>query len=214
MRACVQNAVMDWRKARAEGDAIREERENRVLKGQDRLEHKRFLAGIAKTASACADCFAPLAAMASVTKAWRSVGIGRSQESFVVPICLTCWLKSLSQSWRDGWRGQRQRGRYVHSGPTPEVSSRELRRLRCKGCGRPLRIWVRWHRRITLRQSCCCEDCFRKATLRRANDRRRVHNAEMACAVCGEMFVPKKANAKTCSNRCRQRLFQHNAAKP
>ena len=59
-----------------------------------------------------------------------------------------------------------------------------------------------------LRDRCCCESCFRKAVLRRANERRRVRRAERACVVCGEMFVPTQSTAKTCSNRCRQALFR------
>jgi hypothetical protein len=54
------------------------------------------------------------------------------------------------------------------------------------------------------RWRCCCEECFRKATMRRANERRRLRGREKVCAVCGEIFVPGKSNAKTCGDRCRQ----------
>jgi predicted nucleic acid-binding Zn ribbon protein len=41
----------------------------------------------------------------------------------------------------------------------------------------------------------------------------RVQHNKIACAVCQQKFIPKRADAKTCSNRCRQRLFrrQHRA---
>ena len=35
---------------------------------------------------------------------------------------------------------------------------------------------------------------------------RRVEPTETWCAACGEMFTPKRSDAKTCSDRCRQAL--------
>jgi predicted nucleic acid-binding Zn ribbon protein len=35
---------------------------------------------------------------------------------------------------------------------------------------------------------------------------RRVDRKPRACEVCGEEFTPKRSDAKTCSDRCRQRL--------
>jgi hypothetical protein len=42
----------------------------------------------------------------------------------------------------------------------------------------------------------------------------RVHHDEIACEVCGEMFVPTRSDGKTCSNKCRQKLhrLRHRAA--
>jgi hypothetical protein len=37
---------------------------------------------------------------------------------------------------------------------------------------------------------------------------RRVHHEQIACPVCKRLFVPKRAEAKTCSNRCRQRAHR------
>ena len=85
---------------------------------------------------------------------------------------------------------------------------KEVWRHRCEGCGRPMRVVTRQFHRLPLREHCCCADCLHKVTLRRANERRRVRHYEMACEVCGEMFVPKQSTAKTCSNRCRQKLHR------
>jgi len=37
---------------------------------------------------------------------------------------------------------------------------------------------------------------------------RRVRHREIACEVCGDMFMPKQSTAKTCSDKCRQRLHR------
>ena len=44
-----------------------------------------------------------------------------------------------------------------------------------------------------------------------ARARRRVRHEQIDCAVCGELFTPKRNDAVTCSNRCRQRLFRQRA---
>jgi len=36
------------------------------------------------------------------------------------------------------------------------------------------------------------------------SDRNRVEHKPTTCIACGQMFVPKRADAVTCSNRCRQ----------
>jgi hypothetical protein len=40
------------------------------------------------------------------------------------------------------------------------------------------------------------------------NLRRRVVHKRQRCAACREWFVPKRSDAKACSNRCRQALFR------
>ena len=63
----------------------------------------------------------------------------------------------------------------------------------CGHCGRSIR-WG-WP------YGFCCERCAyedEKAS-------RRVERTEVSCEVCGEPFTPKRRDAKTCSDRCRQR---------
>jgi hypothetical protein len=145
----------------------------------------------AATAAVCAECLTPLQPTASVTLRGCDLGDRRRPEKRLIPICLTCWLSDDSHDWDLDW-----------------ISYKPPQRFRCDGCGRPMRVDWPVHRRMPYRWRCCCEQCFGKATLRRANARRRVRHEEMACAVCGERFVPGKSNAKTCSDRCRQQLHR------
>jgi hypothetical protein len=195
--AFMQNAVMD-RQEKSErwlaGGAVRDAREERRLRGRDYREHKHLQYASAGAAAVCADCLMPLAPAASVTLVARGVGGRHNRENLVVPVCLTCWLSDGSRNWN-----------------IDSLSYEAPRRFRCDGCGRPMRVawgWQARYRRIPHRWHCCCEQCFRKATLRRANERRRVRHEEVACVVCGGKFVPGKSNAKTCGNRCRQQLHR------
>jgi hypothetical protein len=189
-------------------------------------ETKRLREIAAKSAAVCADCFTPLTPEASVTIVQRVIGQGRPVPRrgtiplsrnpppidlwIDVPVCLHCWLLDLGL-YHISARGVRSdRPLDVASPFTGWDSYRSLKRLRCEGCKRPMRV-VRQHHhssRLPLRERCCCADCFHKATLRKANERRRVRHREMACEMCGKMFVPKQSTAKTCSNTCRQRLYR------
>jgi hypothetical protein len=82
------------------------------------------------------------------------------------------------------------------------------RRFRCQWCGRPVRVarTIRWVTSPT-----CCEDCERLDRNRRNKERRRVTRRPLACEVCGREFIPTRADAKTCSNKCRQALHRRNA---
>jgi predicted nucleic acid-binding Zn ribbon protein len=61
----------------------------------------------------------------------------------------------------------------------------------------------------------CCDDCRRCMLNARARARRRVRHEPMNCAVCGRPFTPKRSDAVTCSNTCRQSLHRqrHQPAK-
>jgi hypothetical protein len=56
----------------------------------------------------------------------------------------------------------------------------------------------------------CSNACRRK----RANALRKVEHETRPCAVCGEHFEPKRADAVTCSNRCRQKAHRQRANRP
>jgi hypothetical protein len=54
----------------------------------------------------------------------------------------------------------------------------------------------------------CCDVCQRADRLQRNKLRRRVEHAPINCIVCDHEFVPKRADAQTCSNKCRQTLHR------
>lgn len=81
----------------------------------------------------------------------------------------------------------------------------------CVECGRGVVVIADARRnRVTRPLTICSAECRRE----RANDLRRRKHEPRLCAACGEPFVPSRSDAKTCSNRCRQRLHQRRAAAP
>jgi hypothetical protein len=69
---------------------------------------------------------------------------------------------------------------------------------RCEVCDREV-AWLIWRQ---VRIVVCSSACDRE----RRNARRRVAPSEKFCESCGERFVPKRSDARTCSARCRKRL--------
>jgi hypothetical protein len=129
-----------------------------------------------------------------------------------VPICLKCWLidlQSSAQSWRYLFPHIDQHDREHHE-------LREIRRRRCLGCGRPLRLYRPSHysRDLYMNEKVCCSECERKARNERNRVRRRVKQQPMRYLVCRKSFVPTRADAQTCSNTCRQKLFRRLRRKP
>jgi hypothetical protein len=140
----------------------------------------------AKTAAICGECFRPLAADASVTIGVRQIAGSRRTNNAQwvrVPICLLCTLAE----------GSRFHATWGYYKPP------DWHRARCRNCGRPMRTYGR-----SLTAETCCKDCARLARNERDKLRRRVVHAPLACAQCGESFIPTRADALTCSNRCRQ----------
>jgi predicted nucleic acid-binding Zn ribbon protein len=50
----------------------------------------------------------------------------------------------------------------------------------------------------------CSEQCRRALISQRAKAERAAKRGERPCEACGRLFIPTRADAKTCSNRCRQ----------
>jgi hypothetical protein len=176
------------RERKAAGSAVRKAREDRDdLRGRTSEQVRELRQDAAQSAAVCADCFQPLMPTASVTMVHRRVII-EDEEYLRVPICLTCWLLTL-------------RDRAWHN---------DLRRFRCAACARPMRIYHPswWCHEPHLTERVCCADCLRKANNERARLRRRVRHDEIVCQRCGGLFVPKRSDAVTCSNRCRQALHR------
>jgi predicted nucleic acid-binding Zn ribbon protein len=67
-----------------------------------------------------------------------------------------------------------------------------------------MRVNKLWGRRLYMMEITCSDVCEEETV----NKRHRVRRDEIACAVCDVMFIPKWADAKTCSNRCRQAAFK------
>jgi hypothetical protein len=166
----------------------------------------------AKSADICAECAAPLEPMDSVTMGNRRVHIAAYQHPLGmhvkahnkivrVPICIHCSLTS-----EDGsvyWRKRCLMEEITHRG-------------RCLGCARPMRLRLRgrWHRLRKLTDRTCCDDCRRTAVRHYDRERHRVKHEPRPCAACGNEFTPKRSDAITCSNRCRQRAFRQRVVAP
>jgi hypothetical protein len=136
----------------------------------------------AKDCSVCAVCAEPLALGQSVTL--RRFDIGPHHHWPVWgPVCLSCTLSEL-RAWP--W-----------SSDHPGYDG--FRRYRCRTCGRPMRVASR----IELSPA-CCTDCQRRDRLDRSKVRRRVVHKPKTCIICDQEFIPKRADARTCSNKCRQ----------
>jgi predicted nucleic acid-binding Zn ribbon protein len=56
------------------------------------------------------------------------------------------------------------------------------------------------------------EAAKRAARYKANNERRKVRHDPMNCSACGRSFVPKRTDAVTCSNRCRQALHRQRAS--
>ena len=54
----------------------------------------------------------------------------------------------------------------------------------------------------------CSAECNKAHHLKQRKDARTQARTERPCATCGQQFTPKRADAKTCSNKCRQALFR------
>jgi hypothetical protein len=190
------NALKDWKERRRlnwrKEAAIQDARERRRLHGRTWQEARELYCEAAKSAAICGECFRPLAPTDSVTMGYRKVGGSRQKgnEHYVrVPICLLCTIDNIPR--------------------------RGFLRTRCLNCGRPLRLYrPHWRPgwRSDLDAPLCCADCRRLARNEKNKLRRRVEHEAMICIACGESFVPKRADAVTCSNRCRQAQYRRRNA--
>jgi hypothetical protein len=186
---------------REAGETVRKARELRDLHGHS-PEQSRELRSRRPSQQPCVpSASGPRAPSASVTIERQVVepgGYGRfgwhRPRHRRFPICIDCWLDRIAATY---WRYS---DRYLDRGV-------DYQRLRCASCGRPMRVRLkRWH--PYLAEQVCCSDCARKLANARARTRRRVQHEQEVCEACGKSFVPKRSDAKTCSNACRQRLHR------
>jgi hypothetical protein len=167
----------------------------------------------AKSATVCADCFQPLSASASVTMVERFVEAVPADPDWerpaydrylIVPICLSCWLINV-QRFGSKFGDDQHENELLHC-------EGKIKRARCLGCARPLRLYHKHYRHLPRSKQICCSDCARKMRNESNRLRRRVEHAKVKCVVCREAFVPKRSDARTCGNRCRQQLHRRRQA--
>lgn len=168
---------------------LREARQDRAKRhGRTEDQASELWRQAAQSATCCAGCFRPLLPTNSVTMGARNLGRWKNPHWVRVPICLLCTLDAIKLWGR--------RGASFYSAP-------QWLRTRCLNCERPIRIYGH-----SLNARTCCADCQRAVRNERNKLRRRVEHAPMICIKCGDPFVPKRADALTCSNRCRQALHR------
>ena len=140
----------------------------------------------------CVCCFRLMPPGASVTMVRRQLRqpgrpspFGRVPDGHVsvaVPVCLDCTLSDDIEQRTQGLR-------------------------RCKGCGRVMRHFPSADGGPRFPRVCSWA-CAYMVKLARSKVVRRVERFTEICDGCGERFVPKRSDARTCGNRCRQRVFR------
>ena len=78
-----------------------------------------------------------------------------------------------------------------------------IRKLICGGCGRV------FYTTIYTKKYCHSYWCGNQANNRRQREYRQIHRQDLVCQCCGEKFTPKRADARYCSNACRQKAIEN-----
>lgn len=83
----------------------------------------------------------------------------------------------------------------------------------CSFCKRPMHDAVFRRCGFQIRRYHCCRRCEISDTNARVNEAARARRAEARgpsrqCDVCGEVFEPKRADARFCSGPCRQKAYR------
>jgi predicted nucleic acid-binding Zn ribbon protein len=183
--------------------ARREARETQARHGRSLEEAEALWKQASRTAALCAECFEPLAAGATVTMERRRIGSGNRAYLLRVPVCVTCWLidvqrRNEPELWHRWSRHLRE-----------QAETDRIERCRCEHCARPMRVYrAKPWTPVPRTARCCCEECQRAMLNARSRERRRVQHEPTRCEVCGASFVPTRADARACSNRCRQAAFR------
>ena len=77
-----------------------------------------------------------------------------------------------------------------------------IRKLICGGCGRV------FYATIYTKKYCHSYWCGNQANNRRQREYRQMRRQDLVCQCCGEKFTPKRADARYCSNSCRQKVYR------
>jgi hypothetical protein len=143
-----------------------------------------------KDASFCGECETPLKTVYRVRVELGDQPLSGILKKAVVPLCRTCAKEEIRYGLHsDAWL---------------------MKARPCEGCGRPVVQSESWsYRRQHWLCSDRCRDIVRAAA---ARDRRRDALEERPCEDCGELFEPRRADARYCSAACRQRAYRSRAA--
>ena len=131
----------------------------------------------------------------------------------LVPWCESCFVETRTDQARERFEDAKETGGRDFFGrrvPDPDAKGFDpLEEIShydpapCAGCGRIIR-WS-YAARPTSREnagSYCSAACQYEAS----KAARRVKPSQRKCKVCGKTFTPKRSDAKTCTDRCRQAL--------
>ena len=77
-----------------------------------------------------------------------------------------------------------------------------VRKLICGGCGRV------FYTTIYTKKYCHSYWCGNQANNRRQREYHQMRRQDLVCQCCGEKFTPKRADARYCSNACRQKDYR------
>ena len=78
-----------------------------------------------------------------------------------------------------------------------------VRKLICRGCGRV------FYTTIYTKKYCHSYWCGNQVNNRRQREYRQMRRQDLVCQCCGEKFTPKRADARYCSNACRQKVYKN-----
>ena len=77
-----------------------------------------------------------------------------------------------------------------------------VRKIICGGCGHV------FYTTIYTKKYCHSYWCGNQANNRRQREYRQMRRQDLVCQCCGEKFTPKRADARYCSNACRQKDYR------
>ena len=81
-----------------------------------------------------------------------------------------------------------------------------VRRIQCEYCRKVIYTQTR------NRKYCSFQTCGHKMLNLRKSLKKRVERGKYTCACCGEQFLPIRADARYCSNACRQKDYRQRKA--
>ena len=81
-----------------------------------------------------------------------------------------------------------------------------VRRIQCEYCRKVIYTQTR------NRKYCSFQTCSHKMLNLRKSLKKRAERGTYTCACCGEQFLPIRADARYCSNACRQKDYRQRKA--
>jgi hypothetical protein len=159
--------------------------------------HRRL--DLIRTAARCFSCDAPLTSVVvRLRDSWRGE---------LLPFCEPCADARLAPA-RAALVEAMRRGDRMGADEAARTTTCELP-APCEACGRVVIRQSEWrHRRHVVCSTDCGDAIYNQVAIRAAKDRGPKVRGPRPCAVCGETFVPRRADAITCSSACRQKAYR------